>query len=469
MTASAERLPRRQVLAYGLPGLVAALPVIPVAILMPAFYAGSAGLGFAAVGLALAAARLLDFFSDPLVGACADRFAWRGHRYKPWLVLGAVLAGVALWRLAFPPSGVTALYLWGWSVLLFTGWTALMIPYTAWGAELADGVHDRSRLTTSREVAGVIGMVAAVGAPLVLGTGPAASDGASAGAGIAAVAAVAITLGVPAILVMLIVVPEPAPGATRVGVRSRDLVRLFRFAPFRQTLGCWFLNGIANGLPAVLFPVMVSSWFGLDEQALHVLLVCYFGAAILGAPVWLWLAGRFGKVNAWSVAVVVNVIAFAHVLALGPGDALLYGVVCIVTGATLGADLALPASLQADVLESDRRVNDVRRSASAFALWSMATKLALAIAVGVAFVALGVSGPSTPASGATVAPPAGVLLGLYVVLPLAFKTAVLVLMRRIPELLDAADRDAPAQHREHAAEHRQLFVQTTGGVPEIDV
>lgn len=456
------RLARRIVLAYGLPGLVAALPVIPVAVLMPTFYAEQVGLGFAAVGLALAAARLVDFFSDPLVGACADRVAWRGYRYKPWLVVGAALAGIALWRLAFPPEGAGPLYLWGWSVLLFTGWTGLMIPYTAWGAELADDVHDRSRLTTSREVAGVLGMVGAVGAPLLLG----GAGDAAARTGLETMAWAALAVGVPAIALMLATVPEPAPGATRVHVRAVDLVRLFGFAPFRRTLACWFLNGIANGLPAVLFPVMVFGWFALDDRALQLLLVAYFGAAILAAPLWLWLAGRVGKVNAWSGAVVVNVVAFAQVLLLGPGDALAYAAVCVATGATLGADLALPASLQADVLEADRRVNEVRRSASAFALWSMATKLALALAVGIGFVALGAGGASAARDSA---PPATLLLALYVVVPITIKLGVLALLRGVPALLASVDGDAAAQVRKHPAEYRKMFVQTTGGVPEVDV
>lgn len=97
------RVPRSVVLAYALPGLAATLPVIPVAVLLPTWYARDLGLGFIATGVVLALARLLDFATDPVVGVCSDRYAWRGLRYKTWVLGGAVLAALGLALLAFPP------------------------------------------------------------------------------------------------------------------------------------------------------------------------------------------------------------------------------------------------------------------------------------------------------------------------------------------------------------------------------
>ena len=82
-------------LAYGLPGLAAALPIIPVAILLPTWYARDLVLGFVLTGGVLALARLLDFISDPIVGVLVDRIGWRGLNYKLWTVIGAALAAQA--------------------------------------------------------------------------------------------------------------------------------------------------------------------------------------------------------------------------------------------------------------------------------------------------------------------------------------------------------------------------------------
>ena len=53
----------------------------------------------------------------------------------------------------------------------------------------------------------------------------------------------------------------------------------------------------------------------------------------------------------------------------------------------LGADLVLPPALQADVVDFDRLRSGQARAGLFFALWSMSTKLALALAVGITFPA----------------------------------------------------------------------------------
>jgi glycoside/pentoside/hexuronide:cation symporter, GPH family len=77
---------------------------------------------------------------------------------------------------------------------------------------------------------------------------------------------------------------------------------------------------------------------------------------------------------------------------LGPGDIILFGVVCAVTGFGLGADLALPPALQADVVDLDVARSGRNRAGLLFALWGMASKFALAAAVGITFPVLGFFG-----------------------------------------------------------------------------
>ena len=46
-------------------------------------------------------------------------------------------------------------------MLLTIGWTMAQTPYAAWGAEIAPGYHDRTRVTTAREGVVLVGTVAA--------------------------------------------------------------------------------------------------------------------------------------------------------------------------------------------------------------------------------------------------------------------------------------------------------------------
>jgi Na+/melibiose symporter-like transporter len=121
----------------------------------------------------------------------------------------------------------------------------------------------------------------------------------------------------------------------------------------------------------------------------------------------------------------VNIVIFAQVLWLSPQTASWFFFICLLSGATLGADLALPPSIQADVMESDRTRTGLQRTATAFALWSMATKLALAIAVALAFVVIGMG-----QSGSDAVIGNGRLLSLYVRVPLLLKGAVFIMLRR---------------------------------------
>ena len=408
-------------LAYGLPGLAAALPIIPVAILLPTWYARDLGLGFVLTGGVLALARLLDFISDPIVGVLVDRIGWRGLHYKLWTVIGAALAAPGLLLLAFPPQPASAFALATGAVLLFTGWTAFMIPYMAWGAELSRDPHTRSLITASREVLGLIGMLVALAVPAWL----VSRFGEQAPPALVVLAGVAFVVGVPALFALLRWVPEPRRREIRGATGWRDLIDLLRVDDCRRTLICWFLNGIANGLAAVLFPLIVSDFLQLAQEQFYLLLMVYFASAIALTPGWLLIARYRGKSAAWSLAIAANIVIFAQVLWLSPQTASWFFVICLLSGATQGADLALPPSIQADVMESDRARTGLQRTATAFALWSMATKLALAIAVALAFVVIGMG-----QSGSHAVIGSSRLLSLYVIVPLLLKGAVFIMLRR---------------------------------------
>jgi len=445
---AAAALPRQVVFTYGLPGLIASLPVLPVTVLLPAWYAQDLGLGFVLTGAVLGLARLLDFASDLVVGILCDRLRWRGQRYRHLVIGGAALAGSGLLMLALPPVPAGGWWLGFGSIVLFTGWTIMMVPYTAWGAELSDDLHDRSRLTAARELAGLIGMLAALALTALLAD--------TAVSPMTAIALFACGAGVPVLLLFSRFVPEPAVAGGSPTIRLQDVRSLWRFRAFRTTLQCWLINGVANGLPAVLFPVVVADYFGFGEAGQLTLLLGYFAAAVLAMPLWLGLARRYGKVNAWAAAIVINVICFSQTLWLDSNTAVWFVAVCLASGATLGADLALPPSIQADVLSDDRMRSGRRRTATAFGCWSMATKLALALAVAVGFIGLGAA-PTDTSDATLPGSDKGVLLGLYVVLPVILKLGAMVLLLRLREHLSDG-RNPLSDRRERPPEERYPLV-----------
>lgn len=428
MTEPAARLPLGRLAAYALPGVPLAALTLPVYIYLPAFYAEDLGLGLGVVGGLLLLARLFDVVTDPIVGVLSDRWHGRWGRRRPWLIAGLPLVVVAMDLLFVPPTGVGPGHLLFWTLVLYLGWTVVLLPYAAWGAELSADYHERSRIVGAREGCIVAGTVLAASLPTVI---PELQEGVSGDARAESLEVIAVftAFALPlTVLAAVWFVPEPPPVATR-PVRLLPGLRLIaRNAPFRRLLAAYLLNGTANGMTATLFLLFVGHVLGLPESA-GPLLLAYFAAGIVSVPLWVQISYRLGKANAWAVALGLTSLFFLAVPFLGPGDFWPFLAVCIATGLCLGADLALPGSMQADVVDLDTLQAGSQRTGLFFALWGMATKLALALAVGVAFPVLDLVG-FTP-EAVTGQARLGLSL-LYGAAPIVIKLAAIALVWRFP-------------------------------------
>lgn len=437
------RLPLPRLAGYAAPALPLAMLTLPVYVVLPPHYAGTLGLGLGTVGAVLLLARLWDAVSDPLVGFLSDRIPTPFGRRRPWIALGLPVTLLGVWQLMLPPEGADAWHLGVWSAVLYTGWTLMVVPLTAWGAELSDDYHERTRISGAREGAVVLGTMAALALPAALGAGGAGEEGRT-----LAIIGWATVILLPLSLVSLMyAVPErPAEASPPIGFR-RGVAVLAGNGPFRRLVAAYLLNGVANGLPATLFLPFVGQGLGAGGQA-GILLSVYFACGVGAVPLWIGLSRRFGKHRTWSAAMVAACLAFAPVPLLGPGDFWPFLAICVFTGLMLGADLVLPTAMQADVVDIDRmRTGGARRTGLYFALWSLATKLSTALAVGLAFPLLEAVGFRT--EGPNDATPLAVLALTYSALPIAFKLGAVALLWSYP--LDEARQAAIRRRIERRA------------------
>lgn len=410
-------------LAYGLPALPLAALTLPVFIFLHPHYA-ALGLPLTVLGGVLLLSRLWDGVSDPLVGWLSDRTSGRFGRRRPWLLAGLGPTLLGLWFLLQPPAGVTAAYLLLWSLVLYTGWTMILVPLAAWGAELSADYHQRTRIAGYREGAALAGTLAALLLPVLAGVAAAGQEGEAL---VLLARSVAVALPVCLLLCLLLVPEPPARPPQALGWR-RGAALLAGNGPFRRLVLAYLLNGVANGLPAQLFLFFVQHRLQTGEQA-GLLLLAYFAAGLLGVPLWLGLSRRWGKHRVWGAAMLWACAWFALVPLLGPGDSLPFLAICIATGLALGADLILPGAMQADVVDADTASTGQARTGLYFALWGLATKLAVALAA-LGLTAAGLLGfsPGGPnGEGALTA-----LALLYGLLPIPFKLAAIALLWRWP-------------------------------------
>jgi Na+/melibiose symporter-like transporter len=430
----AGRLSVVHLLVYAGPALPLAVLLLPLYVTLPTYYAKDLGVGLTAVGTVLTVTRLWDVVTDPLIGWLSDRTGGRLGRRRPWMLLGIPLVVLAVWLLFTPPFGVSALHLLIWTVVLYLGGTMILLPYQAWGAELSADYHERSRITAVRESAVVAGTVLALAVPAILGMQRPAVMGGTAWA---------LTLLLPAtVLLAVISLPDQRMPARSAAVGPRMSLRqalgvLWRNRPFRLLIGAHFINGIAYGLPATLFLLYVEEVLQRPDWAWPLLGV-YFASAVAGVPMWLRLSRRIGKHHAWRIAMAIAAGTFWTAMLLGEGDVYAFLVLCIVTGVPLGAELALPPSMQADVVDLDTLTTGRRRAGVFFAAWGVATKVPLALAVGIAFPILAVAG-FDQSGGPQPDRALLTLAGLYSLGPVVIKLTAIWLLRGYP--IDASEQE----------------------------
>jgi Na+/melibiose symporter-like transporter len=421
-------------MAYAGPALPLAILTLPFYVLVPAFYTQTLALPIAAVGQVLLAVRLIDALADPFVGVLADRWRPSAGRRRLWVAASTPFVAIAAWQVFRPGDGAGLAHLAIWASLLSIAWTCTQIPYAAWGAELSSSYAGRSRVSAFREGLTVVGTLLALATPAILPALGLPGERATLSAFAIAVAAL-LPL---AVLVSVAVVPEPPDLSTR-QTHWREGVRyLLANKPFLRLIVAFLVNGLANGLPATLFLFFVQRKLQAPDAA-GPLLVLYFVCGIAGVPLWLMLARRTSKHRAWCLGMLLSCAAFVGAPLLGPGDVMVFAAIVVVTGLALGADVILPASIQADVIDVDTAASGEQRAGLYMALWALATKLALAAAVGIAFPLLGAAG-FDPSAG--VETPRGLMvLGLlYAGVPILLKLGAIALVWRFP--LDQASHDA---------------------------
>jgi Na+/melibiose symporter-like transporter len=408
-------LPTRALFAYGLFGMPLAMAALPLYVHVPNFYGGHLGVDLALLGGLLLALRLVDGVLDPLLGVWSDRASSR----KLLVAAAAPVLAVGMVALFIPvPRTPTLLVVWlaASLALVYAAFSLATINLNAWGAELSADPGERTRITAMREGLGLVGVVVASVAPTLLAGDGHPESGLPAFALLFAVfvlACVAVTLRAPA-------APRAAgvPGTTWAGLAAPLADPLFR-----RLLAVFVANGIASAIPATLVLFFIADVVAAEAQQ-GWFLALYFVAGAAGLPLWVRLAGHSGKVAAWAVAMIVAIVAFVGAAGLSAGDTTAYAIICALSGLALGADLALPPSLLADVIGR----GGVHRPAGAyFGLWTLATKLNLALAAGVALPLLAALGyaPGTRAPAALSA-----LAFVYAAVPCALKLGALAALRR---------------------------------------
>lgn len=366
-----DRLP-----AYSLFAAILSGAGLPIYIYAPKYYADTYGVSLTALGTILFALRLFDVVQDPVLGWLSERL----RRGKAIIIsTGAVLLAISMLGLFGVAPPISPLWWFGITITgLFSAFSFLTINFYAQGIGKAGPQADgHVRLAAWRESGALLGVCLAAIAPTLL-MGMTDNPFATFAWGFVAVTAAAT----------LFMWPEWKTTVEREPSQIGDILS-DKLA--RRLLILALINAAPLAVSSTLFLFFVDS--RLDAPGWEgPLLVLFFLAAALSSPVWSKLAQSFGAKPVLLTAMVLAVLSFGYTLTLGAGDVVPFAVVCVLSGATIGADLTLLPALFA------RRMSEISpNGGQGFGLWSLVNKFTLALAAAVLLPLLEQSGFRTGA------------------------------------------------------------------------
>lgn len=94
--------------------------------------------------------KLIDAITDPLMGYISDHTESRWGKRRPYVFIGAIIAGVSfvmMWQLSADNSEMYNFYYFlAWCCVFWIGMTIFGVPYVAMGYEMSSDFHERTRL-----------------------------------------------------------------------------------------------------------------------------------------------------------------------------------------------------------------------------------------------------------------------------------------------------------------------------------
>jgi len=349
------------------------LASMPMMLYLNNFYASDVGIPLMQLANLLLFARVFDLITDPLVGYLSDHTKTRWGRRKPWMVASLPFLMLGIYKVLIPDEGADIWYLFAWLMVMWLGWTMLMIPYYAWGAELTTDYDDRTRVTGWRAAMGSVGSLMSITLPVVAilwfdlnGI-----------AGIMRLTAIASLILIPIAVLITVSKVKEKQNVRAPALQVFDGLKvMFKNGCFRWLVTAFMISSLGIAVLMPLNAFYAISVLGADQNEIPVLM--FFGtiAGLAGIPFWVAVSKRYGKHRAWIGGFGMVTLFSPMYLFLGEGDFWFMVPFAAISAFGTGSFVALPNSMKADVIDIDTARTGENRAAMFFSAWSIATKAA---------------------------------------------------------------------------------------------
>ncbi|WP_394749056.1 MFS transporter [Spongiimicrobium salis] len=124
------------------------------------FYTDVFGITAAAAGTMMLVTKIVDAFTDPIMGAIADRTKTKWGKYRPYLLwagLPMAAAGVLTYTTPDMAEGGKVIWAYGTYTIMMLMYTILSVPYSALSGVITGRSQDRTELISFRFIAAFTG------------------------------------------------------------------------------------------------------------------------------------------------------------------------------------------------------------------------------------------------------------------------------------------------------------------------
>lgn len=418
-----KSLDLKTIIYYSLISIPLAIVGLPLYIYLPTYYVSVVGIDVASVGIILFIARLTDVFTDPFFGYLSDKSVEKFNSRKPIMIIGSFILVISFYALINPNLLYTELWLFSFSIFIYIGWSMINIPYLTWSSEISEKYEDKTILNSSRELFAIVGVLIALIVPYVYNASKNPQE----------------TLDILYTCFLFLFIPLFLVSMSKIKISMNVISSRFSFKNIKAVysnipdlkflqLG-YFFNNLANALPATLFLLFIQLVIK-EKDSSGMVLILYFFSGIIALPFWYKLSNKIGKKKAWISSILLASSVFIFVPFLQEGDLTAFILISIITGLCLGADMALPTSIQSDLVQKTK-VLEFNISGLLFGIWTMITKLTLALSVALSFIILGAFDfeASNPSSTSLF-----VLSLFYGVVPVFFKLVAIFFISKYEDI-----------------------------------
>jgi len=375
-----------RILAFSAPSLPLAALGLPLVVQLPPHYAGYIGLEIGVVGVLFMLARILDIGVDVTIGLAMDQTRTRIGRFSPWLVMSIPVIMVGSYFLFMAKPGADAAYLGFWLFFTYVGFSMGSLSQMSLGATLSDNYHERSRVFVFWQAGNVLGMLMVLMIPVLIHSG-----GGSAASGVQGMGWFIVLLMPLTALLAAFFAKEESPKASAKKTNLKDVISLFKSDACRRLLLCDLLLMFGSGVTGGLFLFYFDAVKGYGGLAAALLLI-YFIAGLIGAPLWTLIARRWGKHVSLICACLYGAVSQPLIMYLPENNFVAAAIGMSVAGIVYTAGAYLLRAMMADIGDEDLLQTGQDRTGLLYAFVTLTGKAGYALAVGVTYVGLGLFG-----------------------------------------------------------------------------